>query len=270
MQVKTTHTVNVIPGAGTKESSPTPVLSEIPDAFALSWSGDKELLVSKGSDLIEVGRDGKNRRTLASDATGNIDSAHRCGEQYVVFSWAFHGGSNGMNIWRLNADGSDAMQLTNSKTNANPICSPDGRWVYYQDQTGDRILRVSIEGGKSEIVPGTMVFDAGIAAAPWRSLAGREANTVFQSEHFRSKDVKIVNLDAGPNPTRRTLSPDSRVAGASCSLRMDAQWPIRSWKMGSRIYGYSRSMAHPGARSQVSNQGRFTASVGRRTESRWL
>jgi len=36
--------------------------------------------------------------------------------------------------------------------------------VYYQDRAGDRILRVSIEGGKPEVVPGTMIFDAGIAA----------------------------------------------------------------------------------------------------------
>ena len=48
VQVKTTHTVNVIPGAGTKESSPTPVLSGIPDAFALNWAGDKELLLTNG------------------------------------------------------------------------------------------------------------------------------------------------------------------------------------------------------------------------------
>lgn len=54
MQVKTTHTIDVIPGSGTKESSRTPVLSEIPDAFALNWAGDKQLLVSNGSDLIEV------------------------------------------------------------------------------------------------------------------------------------------------------------------------------------------------------------------------
>ena len=93
VQVKTTHTVDVIPGAGTKESSPTPVLSEIPDAFALSWAGDKDLLVSNGSDLIEASADGTNRRTLASDPVGNITAANRCGEQYMVLSWAFHGGS---------------------------------------------------------------------------------------------------------------------------------------------------------------------------------
>jgi Tol biopolymer transport system component len=59
--------------------------------------------------------------------------------------WSSRGGNSGARIWRLNADSSNAMQLTNGKTDVNPVCSSDGRWVYYQDQTGDHILRVSIE-----------------------------------------------------------------------------------------------------------------------------
>jgi Tol biopolymer transport system component len=214
VQVKTTHTIVVIPGAGGKESSPTPVLSEILDAVALSWAGDKELLLSNGSDLIQVSADGTNRRTLASDATGYIIAAHRCGEQYVVLSWGFRGGSNGVRIWRLNADGSNAMQLTNGKGDFNPVCSQDGRWVYYQDQAADRILRVSIEGGKPEIVPGTIVFDAGLAKPLGGLSPDGKQMPFFSQSDFARNDLNIVNLDAGPNPTRRTLSPDSRVSGA--------------------------------------------------------
>jgi Tol biopolymer transport system component len=36
----------------------------------------------------------------------------------------------------------------------------------------------------------------------------------FSDSAFVHKHLNIVNLDAGPNPTRRTLSPDSRVSGA--------------------------------------------------------
>jgi Tol biopolymer transport system component len=214
VQVKTTHTVNVISGAGTKESSPTPVLSEILDAFALSWAGDKELLLTNGSDLIEVSPNGTNRRTLASDAAGNINSADRCGEQYVVLSWAFHGGSNGTRIWRLNADGSNPTLLTNGKFDTSPVCTPDGRWVYYQDPAADHILRVSIEGGRPEIVPGTAVGNAGISAALSGLSADGKQMPFFSDSDFVHKHLNIVNLDAGPNPARRTLSPDSRVAGS--------------------------------------------------------
>jgi Tol biopolymer transport system component len=117
-------------------------------------------------------------------------------------------------IWRLNVDGSNAMQLTNEKGGFNPVCSADGRAVYYQDPAADRILRVSIEGGKPEIVPGTAVLDAGIAE-PLAGLSpdGKQMPFLSQSD-FGHKNLNIVNLDAGPNPARGTLSPDSRVSGA--------------------------------------------------------
>ena len=214
VQVKTTHTVDVISGARTKETAPAPTLSGIPDVFALSWASNKELLLTNGSDLIQVSADGTNRRTLASDPAGNINSASRCGQQYVVLSWSFHGGINGARIWRLNADGSSAMQLTNGKGDFRPVCSPDGRWVYYQDPVADHILRVSIEGGRPEIVPGTAVSNAGISA-PLGGLSSDGKQMPFFSESaFLRKHLQILNLDMGPSPTRRTLSPDSRVSGA--------------------------------------------------------
>jgi Tol biopolymer transport system component len=36
----------------------------------------------------------------------------------------------------------------------------------------------------------------------------------FSDSDFVHKHLNIVNLDAGPNPARRTLSPDLRVSGA--------------------------------------------------------
>ena len=81
MQVKTTYTIDIIPAGGTQNSSPTPVRSGIPDAFALSWASDRKLLLSDGTDLIEAAVDGSNRMTLASDAAGSISSASRCGER---------------------------------------------------------------------------------------------------------------------------------------------------------------------------------------------
>jgi WD40-like Beta Propeller Repeat len=88
--------------------------------------------------------------------------------------------------------------------------------VYYQDQdqAADRILRVSIEGGKPEIVPGTVVFDAGLAAALGGLSPDGKQIPFFSLGAFARKDLNIVNLDAGPNPSRRRVSPDSRVSGA--------------------------------------------------------
>lgn len=214
VQVKTTHTIDIIPGSGTNDSSPTPVLSGIPDAFALSWSGDRELLLTTGTDLMEATVDGSNRKTLASDAAGRINSAARCGQQYVVLSWSFHGGSNGGRIWRLNADGSGATQLSDGANDISPVCSLDAKWVYYQDPAEDQILRVPVEGGTPEIVPGTTVLNAGVSASLGGLSRDGKQMPFFSDSAFLHKNLQIVDLDSGPHPALRTLSPDPRVSGS--------------------------------------------------------
>ncbi|MHB8753942.1 MAG: protein kinase domain-containing protein [Candidatus Acidiferrales bacterium] len=217
VQVKTTHTFNLLPGAGTRESSPAPALSQIPDITAFGWAGNKELFASDGANLMRIGIDGSNRTTLASDPGAAIASIEACGERYLLLDWAFHGSTNGMSIWRLNADGSGPLQLTHGSTGFLPFCSPDSKWVYYFDGAADRILRVSIDGGKAEIVPGTVVPNA-FVAAPVAGLSPDGKQLPFfagssNSNQTESVDLVLVSLDAGPNPPRRTLKPDPRVSG---------------------------------------------------------
>jgi Tol biopolymer transport system component len=50
-----------------------------------------------------------------------------------------------MNIWRMNADGTEPKQLTDGAYEDVPSVTPDGRWVIYR--TGNSIKKVSIDGG---------------------------------------------------------------------------------------------------------------------------
>jgi Tol biopolymer transport system component len=52
-----------------------------------------------------------------------------------------------MNIWRMNADGTQPKQLTNGTYEDVPSVTPDGRWVIYR--TGNSIKKVSIDGGNA-------------------------------------------------------------------------------------------------------------------------
>jgi Tol biopolymer transport system component len=63
-------------------------------------------------------------------------------------------------------------------------------------------------------VAGTAVSNAGISAALGGLSSDGKQIPFFSDSAFLHKHLNIVNLDAGPNPTRRTLSPDSRVSGA--------------------------------------------------------
>ena len=228
VQVKTASTVNILPGAGTQESSPTPSLAGVPDVKWVSWIGNKDLLVSDRADLMRMSVDGENRTTLASDPQANILSANMCGDRYIVLQWALHGG-DGVRIWRMNTDGSGAMQLTPGPVDGFPYCSPDGKWVYYFSNPGPHIRQVSIDGGESQVVPGTAVPNS-FVAAPLGGISRDGKQMPFFSEDTATHvNLQIVDLNAGPNPTRRTLTPDPRVSG-SVAFTPDGKavaYPIR-------------------------------------------
>jgi Tol biopolymer transport system component len=69
----------------------------------------------------------------------------------VVFSSAVTKADKVINIWRMDASGGNLKQLSNGKVDQLPICSPDGRWVIYEDAVnGNRLMKVPIDGGKAE------------------------------------------------------------------------------------------------------------------------
>lgn len=212
VQVKTSRTLSLLPATG-EPSAATSALPQIPDVYAFNWAADNQLLVVDGPNLMRMNADGTNRTTLESDSAGFIRTVCRCGEHYLALEWAFHGGTSGSDIWRVNADGSNPVQLTNGGADLLPVCSADGEWIYFTDGSGGRILRVSVNGGKSEVAPGT-VLPNGFVAAPMAGISpdGKQLPFLFQSGPSQAV-IEIVGLDAVSNPPRRALKSDPRISG---------------------------------------------------------
>jgi Tol biopolymer transport system component len=145
----------------------------------------------------------------------------RCGDRYIVLSWAFHGGTNRAAIWRANADGSDPKQLTHGTFDRFPVCSPDGKWVYYYDGGGPHFLmRAPLEGGTPEPVPGSDVHGMyGIGVGEALSPDGKQlifnadVNSPDNPQAAASKLV-VVTLEPGPQSSARLFEPDPRIATA--------------------------------------------------------
>jgi eukaryotic-like serine/threonine-protein kinase len=213
VQVKTTTTIDVMPGTGTKDASPVPVLGDIPDAGWASWAGNQDLLVANGPNLVRVRPDGTNRTTLANDPSASLFAATTCGDRYIVVAWAFHSGNNTADLWRLNADGSGATPLTKGSVAFAPVCSPDGKSVYYYDPRTYHLLRVGIDGGDSQVVPGSQVPKSFVATAETGISPDGKHLAFFTESLGTLVDLQVVDLDAGTNPKRRTLRPDPRVSG---------------------------------------------------------
>jgi Tol biopolymer transport system component len=98
--------------------------------------------------------------------------------------------------------------------------------VYYYDFDATQIKRVLIEGGTPEIVPGTVVPNTSIESDPAISPDGKLL--AFWTQRFGDTEpeparLAVVNLDAGPDPPRRTLKPDPRIIGNELQFTPDGK-----------------------------------------------
>jgi hypothetical protein len=151
-----------------------------------------------------------------------------------VFTWAAYHGGNSVNIWRVNADGTDPKQISDGRDLRNPVCSPDGRWVYFRDTFTGEIKRASIDGGKTEVVPGTKIPDAvldqtSVAVSPdgqWLAFLIHVEPEGNETAH--QTKIVLLSLDpanasqaaacAGrsapcPANVRQVIGPDQRISG---------------------------------------------------------
>jgi serine/threonine protein kinase/Tol biopolymer transport system component len=218
VQVKTTRSVELLTGipGGSPTAPPTPL--SVPDPRLVQWTPDGKLLVSDVEKITRLDTDGKNATVLLGDPNGGINDFSACGDRYLLISWAGHRG-NTVNIWRANPDGSAPKQLTTTPFDSNPVCSPDGKWVYYIDRPGtSRLMRVPIDGGTAEAVPaGNIPNRFGIDGVSFISDDGKSLGMVVDLMDLRTNDavvkLAIVSLEGGSLAAPRLVDLDPRFSG---------------------------------------------------------
>jgi eukaryotic-like serine/threonine-protein kinase len=199
-------TVSVLSKGESYFGEPRTVLtqaSEFNDWSWLGWSAHGNLLVSSLGRLLALGIDRQNQTQLLADSRALIVAPSSCGADYLVLTWALHGGSNSWNIWRTNADGSNPVRLTNGKDDRYPVCSPDQNWVYYVDRADNRICRVPLDGsGKTELI---YPITQGYSFAPGSSISTDGKTLAIALTGSQEVGVKIAVFDLGSLGSPRML-----------------------------------------------------------------
>jgi serine/threonine protein kinase len=206
VQVKTTRTLTLLQADDL--SKPTPALRQLDTAEpqTVQWTPDGKLLVSDGTKITRMDADGRNATVLVSDPEANIAGFSPCGDRYLLVAWAFHQ-NNVTVVWRTNADGSAPLQLSSQFFETDPICSPDGKWVYFLDRPGSRVMRVPIDGGKSEVVPNVAVPHAfAYSGLDFVSGDGRYLTLVVEIDNSAAglalAELETVDLNGGSSAPR--------------------------------------------------------------------
>jgi Tol biopolymer transport system component/predicted Ser/Thr protein kinase len=216
VQTKTATNAFILPATGSTSAQLEPLALPMGDTRALTWTADGKLLGTDATHLWTLELGGRTPVQLASDSRGNISSPSLCGDQYIVFSWGFHEGSNSARIWRINADGSNATQLTNGTNDVDPVCSPDGKWVYYFERYKGQIWRVPSDGSAKPVsLPASMNFRGYLIGGETVSADGKTlayvVDEVKAETQQATEKIALLNIDSSDPP--QLLEANPRISG---------------------------------------------------------
>jgi serine/threonine protein kinase/Tol biopolymer transport system component len=149
-------------------------------------------------NIFSMNEDGSGEKQLTSGARFNYEPAVTPDGKFVVFT----SNRNGFfNIWRMDAEGKNPVQLTNFQNGVDSQLeiTPDGKYVLFTRQGTDggksSVMRVSIDGGEaSPVFPENQTSDLSPKVSPdGKNLAYQTYHYDQEKAEFHS-EVRIVNF----------------------------------------------------------------------------
>jgi serine/threonine protein kinase len=120
--------------------------------YSFIWMPDSGIVLEQDGLFLFHADSGERTPLTSPQQDGVVTQPAPCASgHYLVGAVAGHGSAKTVNIFRLDAGGGNLKQLTDGARDASPVCSPDGKWVYYSDiPHGAKLNRVPVDGGSSE------------------------------------------------------------------------------------------------------------------------
>lgn len=192
------------------------------------WTADGRIVLPQPPDVRVVNPDG-GENVIYTDANNFVDQVTACGSRYLVFRSGGRSNKASFNLWRIGSSGAGLKQLTFGLNEANPRCSGDGNWIYFNDFEDNRKLkRIPIDGGLAENILDAPVWSTDVAPDN-KTLAIIDASPTNQKivlKLYSLDDKKFVlhDLDQRAQPPIRMMPDGKGVAYTVTEKGVDNVW----------------------------------------------
>lgn len=153
--------------------------------YVAKFGKGKILYETREGQVFSADANGENAKEIRTSSKEMLDVS-ACGDgKHIVYAEL---GEDAQHLWRADADGSNAVQLTRDKSATVPNCSPDGQWVIYWNDEDRNFYRVPITGGAAVKVIVPSPSDPYVRISP----DGKWVTYTAENEAGSQKEYNVV------------------------------------------------------------------------------
>ena len=173
----------------------------------VSWTNDGKFLIDQLPVIRFVSPDGAVKGGITPENGSAAFNPQGCSDGHVIFTRGTMK-TMSLNIWRSEADGTGLRQLTSGKNDQSPMCSPDGKTVFFVNMSANAYMKVPINGGEAKrLAPGFAEFNTAYDIA----RDGKTAALGTYDFKAQRPNISLVSVEAGT--VLRTFEFDPRHVG---------------------------------------------------------
>ncbi len=237
----------------------------IAPAWNFSFAPDGRIVFeSSDRDIWIIDPDGNNKRQLTNDPSLDIRPLITQDGSQIVFS----SNRSGVNqVWRMNIDGSDQRQLTQSDGGLADFVSRDGRVAYFTADFSRIIKKIDVESGSISDLPridGVLHEfspDGNLAASFVQDANNRGALQIRICEVETAREVKLIAVgDFSTEPIQLQWSPDGK--SASYVIKKAGKYEVWQYQIeNGRISLIANLGSEPFEKINLSPDGKSIATI---------
>ncbi len=176
-------------------------------AQAVSWTSDGKLLIDQLPVVRFVAADGAVKGGITPENGLAAFNAQGCSDGHVIFTQGTMKVIS-LNIWRSEADGTGLRRLTNGTNDQYPMCSPDGKTVFFVNLTANAFMEVPIDGGEARRLAPVFADTSGAY-----DIARDGKTAALETYDFKVQRPNISLVSVASGTLLRTLEFDPRHVG---------------------------------------------------------